>query len=210
MAKTKVATEALDGGQYGYTLVVVGGPGDGSQVGSIHESEADDGTCTVHIGGATLSATTVEEVVQHLAAKGFELDDVSDVERVMSVATSCGVRVVRDPGEAARFRMQFVSGKRGGDVVEIDVRVDGTEVEEMPAGWLPMKRDVGDLGGAAPGHVTVPIDFLYSMLRYARIQGRHDPMSPPDPDKAQEYRDQVDDMLAELGIGWHSLYGEND
>src|SRR5688500_7656952 len=94
----------------------------------VQGDEVGNRTLVLYIQGAESHPDTAQDVREQLAGRGFHLADMSYVESLVSYAHSYGVRVSRDPDEAARFRMEFVSGPRRGEIVEVDVRTDGTKV----------------------------------------------------------------------------------
>jgi hypothetical protein len=114
----------------------------------VHENKQGDRTLTLSILGDESAPDTTDEVREQLAARGFELDDLSEVEEIVNYAKAYGVCVHRHPTESAVFRMEFVSGQWRGKVVEIDVRTDGTTVTGIPDDWRPMTGILmaGDLG----------------------------------------------------------------
>jgi hypothetical protein len=193
--------------EFGFHLVT----DSGDMVGDLRIQEEKDGDTSfiLDIGGIESIVESAEEVQEQLAARGFELVDLADAEKVAQAAKSYGVRVWRDPNESARFRMKFVSGKRNGWIVEVDVRADGTPAKEIPDNWLPMKQDVPG-PGERPGDVVLPMDTLFSLLASARTQGRNDPVDKPSPELAAEWRDIVDGTLADLGLGWFDADDDED
>lgn len=111
----------------------------------VFHDEEGERTLILDILGDTSSPGSAGEVLERLAYVGYRLEDLSDVEELVRYAKAYGVRVYRHPDESARFRMEFVSGEFRGQVVEIDVRTDGTKVTEIPDDWQPMTGMVDDV-----------------------------------------------------------------
>jgi hypothetical protein len=125
---------------FGYHIV-----SGGENVGELRVQEDEEGrnrALVLDIQGVESLPDTVEGVQERLAARGFQLDELSDVEEMLRYVNSYGVRVYRHPDESAMFRMEFVNGPRRGEIVEVDVRTDGKKTTDIPDDWIPMSRMV--------------------------------------------------------------------
>jgi hypothetical protein len=188
---------------FGFHLVT----DDGTEVGTLRvDSNEESGrSFVVDVKGIESIVKTAVEAQEKLAAHGFQLDDLTDAEKVARFAGRYGVVVSRDPDESARFRVRFVNGPRAGEVVEVDVRTDGVKADKIPDDWYTMVAAVSEASDymPTPGNVEVPVEMLMDMLRNARQAGRHWPAKKPDASTQIVHRDLVDNMLADLGLYWH-------